>query len=367
MHRRGTEARLSIFQAPSHMKPAQVATTPISPRPPGFRRWAAESASQALDKLGLLNSAVRMRGGRYIMAYHRVLSPAEAREEWCHPAIWIRPETLADHLHFFARVGRIVPLTELLQAPDRGGPLFSITFDDAWLDNLHNAVPVLDAHGVSASFFVPTDAVTTGRLFWTEELAKKIGDALSGPYGADIAAALGWPAPPRGAMPADYLLMPLMQYIEQLKELDVATRNQSIDALYERFAITRAPIVGRVMDWNQIRQLADKGHAIGSHSKSHLILRDIDNATLDVELVESKRILEAELGFPIEYFCFPNARYDSASAARVLSAGYSHGFRIHNLMAKQSDHRALVPRFSASEVNSLPSMLKLRLLSAGLQ
>lgn len=336
------------------MKPARRARL----RPIGL-------VSRALDALGILDPAVRLRGGRYIMAYHRVLTPEQARDEWCHPAIWIRPETFDAHLRFFSRVGRIVPLTELLESPDRGRPLFSITFDDAWIDNLCNAVPILDAHRANACFFVPTDAVTTGRLFWTEELARKLGDALMGPRGAEIVAHMGWPAANAGN--PDELLPPLMEYIERLKELPVTDRSQAIESLYARFGISPEKLDGSVMTWDQIRTLANQGHLIGSHSKTHLILRDIDAATVDTELVESRRIIEHEIGRPVPYFCFPNARYDAVSSERVLATGYTHGFRIHNLMAKHSDHKALVPRFSASEANSAPPLLKLRLVRAGLQ
>jgi peptidoglycan/xylan/chitin deacetylase (PgdA/CDA1 family) len=322
-------------------------------------------ASRVLDGLGLLNGAIRISRGRYIMAYHRVLSPAQALAEWCHPAIWIRPETLDAHLRFFSGVGRIVPLGELLAAHDKSGPLFSITFDDAWIDNFIYAQPVLAAHGVKACFFVPTDAVSTGRLFWTEELAQKLGAALLGEDAAALIEHLGWETHLRGNAVA--LLPLLMEYIERLKELPIAERTRAIDAIYERFRISPAPVQGCVMSWDQIRELAAHGHTIGSHSKSHLILRDVDVARVDEELVGSRQIIEQQLARPVEYFCFPNARYDALSSERVLAAGYSHGFRIHNLKVKNAAHKALVPRFSASEANSEPSFLKLRFVRASLQ
>lgn len=321
-----------------------------------------EIAGRVLDRMGVLDRVIRNSGGRYIMAYHRVLSPAEALAEWCHPAIWIRPETFDEHLRFFSSIGRVVPLSELLDAPDNGGPLFAITFDDAWSDNYTHALPVLRAHGAKACFFVPTDAVTTGRLFWTEELAQKIGAGLQGPQRAGLLAHLGFPD-----AEAAVLLPRVMEYVEGLKDLPVAERERTIDTLYAQFGIPAAPVQGRVMSWDQIREIAALGHTIGSHSKTHLILRGVDRAQVDQELVESKQIVERELARAVHYFCFPNARYDDLSSERVLAAGYSHGFRIHNLKAKRSDHRALVPRFSASENNSRPAHLKLRFARASLQ
>ena len=318
-------------------------------------------AGRLLDRLGILDPLIRRTGGRYVMAYHRVLSPAEALSEWCHPAIWITPQTFEAHLKYFSRVGRIVPLRDLLDAPDDGGPLFSLTFDDAWQDNYVHAVPIMAAHAATACFFVPTDAVSSGRLFWTEELALKLGEALTGPRRDALLAHLGWPA---GSVAE--LLPRVMSHVEGLKDLEVVARERAIAALYSAFAIPTAPVQGRVMNWDQIRELAALGHSIGSHSKTHLILRGVDRARVDEELVESKQIVERELSRSVDYFCFPNARYDDLSSERVLAAGYSHGFRIHNLKVKRDSHRALVPRFSASENNSLPSHLKLRFARASL-
>jgi peptidoglycan/xylan/chitin deacetylase (PgdA/CDA1 family) len=317
-----------------------------------------------LDGIGLLDGVIRLSRGRYVMAYHRVLSRAEALAEWCHPAIWVSPETLDAHLRFFAKVGRVVPLDQLLAADEADGPLFSITFDDAWIDNFTYALPVLAAHRVSACFFVPTDAVSTGRLFWTEELAQKLGAVLMGPQGARLAARLGWPV--TSNVDAEALLPRLMESIEQLKELPVPERMRSIEALYSELGVSPEPVEGRVMSWDQIRTLIARGHTIGSHSKSHLILRDVDVARVDEELVDSRRIIEQQIGQSVPYFCFPNARYDSVSSERVLAAGYTHGFRIHNLKVTRDAHRALVPRFSMSEANSGLSFLKLRFVRASL-
>jgi len=332
---------------------------------PRNNRRHLEAANRVFDRVGALDAAIRISAGRYILAYHRVLTSAEARAQWCHPAMWVRPETLDAHLHFFARIGTIVPLQELLNAPDRKGPLFSITFDDAWIDNFERAQPVLSAHGVHACFFVPTDAVSSGRLFWTEELAQKLGALLLGPGAPDTLEQLGWRR--ELADNTSALLHQLMEYIERLKELPMESRERVIGDLYSRLGISAAPVLGSIMSWDQIRTLASLGHSIGSHSKSHLILRDIDVARVDAELVESKQLLEAKLGHAVDYFCFPNARYDALSRDRVLAAGYRYGFRMHNRKVRHNEHRALVPRFSASEANAELAFLKARLVRASFQ
>jgi hypothetical protein len=70
-------------------------------------------------------------------------------------------------------------------------------------------------------------------------------------------------------------------------------------------------------------------------------------------------------GQDINYFCYPNARYDSLAVSRVLASGYSHGFRMHNLRVTNRSRPELVPRFSAADINAAPSLLKYRMMRAG--
>jgi peptidoglycan/xylan/chitin deacetylase (PgdA/CDA1 family) len=330
---------------------------------PSSTNQIATLAARALDRVGALDLMMRRAPRRYIMAYHRVLPANRARAEWCHPAMWISPDTMRRHFELFQRVGRIVPLDELLAANAAKEPLFSITFDDAWADNHEYALALLNEFGIRACFFVPTDAVTTGELFWTEDVAQKLGDLLGGTQRTEFASFMGWHdlAAKTDHEPA---LRKLMHFIETMKELAPDRRRERLSLIYEKFSVPAAPIRGRLMSWEQIKMLADEGHEIGSHSRTHTILLNVDRDVVDDELRSSKQEIERRLGRAVRYFCYPNARYDDLSASRVLAAGYSHGFRMHNLPVTADSANELIPRFSASEENAHPAKLKARFLRA---
>lgn len=83
--------------------------------------------------------------------------------------------------------------------------------------------------------------------------------------------------------------------------------------------------VGRAdfLNWNEIRELADSGITIGSHSLSHRWLPDISDAKeLRSEVFDSKRKIEDEIGKEIGHFCYPVGGVNERVAEEVRKAGY---------------------------------------------
>lgn len=94
-------------------------------------------------------------------------------------------------------------------------------------------------------------------------------------------------------------------------------------------------IIGKTayaMTWKQIREMANAGVDVESHSYSHPFLTRRRNATLDEkqyhawlqkELVDSKKILERQTGHSVEFLAYPYGDYDHFLAADVKAAGYA--------------------------------------------
>lgn len=77
------------------------------------------------------------------------------------------------------------------------------------------------------------------------------------------------------------------------------------------------------LTWEQLREMAkDPLVTIASHSVSHKVMAGMPADEVRVEMQESKRILEAELGVPIRYFTYPEGKYDETALQGVREAGY---------------------------------------------
>jgi peptidoglycan/xylan/chitin deacetylase (PgdA/CDA1 family) len=77
-----------------------------------------------------------------------------------------------------------------------------------------------------------------------------------------------------------------------------------------------------VLIWPEVRALHEAGMEIGSHSRTHSRLPDVEEKVLLDELVGSKREIEAGLGAPVDLFAYPYNSVRARIEGAVLSAGY---------------------------------------------
>ena len=70
------------------------------------------------------------------------------------------------------------------------------------------------------------------------------------------------------------------------------------------------------MSWSDIRELADLGWDIGSHTMTHVSLKGVDDSTLHYELYAAKEELQSR-GFEAGNFSFPFGQYDQAALDAV--------------------------------------------------
>ena len=72
----------------------------------------------------------------------------------------------------------------------------------------------------------------------------------------------------------------------------------------------------------ELREVADRGVAVGSHARSHCSLRDLPAGLLADEIAGSRRELEELLERPVTTFSYPYGHWDGAARAEVADAGY---------------------------------------------
>lgn len=192
-----------------------------------------------------------------------------------------------------------------------------VTFDDGYADNAEVALPILERHGVSATFFVATGFLNGGRM-WNDTIIELVRGATSeidltplglGRFGID---SLGQ----RQAAIASLL--------GALKYLPLEARTERVAALCQRIPVALPDNLMMVDD--QVRQLHRAGMEIGGHTVRHPILARLNRTAAREEIAEGKAALERLVGVPIRVFAYPNGRpgqdYQSEHATMVKDLGF---------------------------------------------
>jgi len=209
-----------------------------------------------------------------------------------------------------------------------------VTFDDGYLDNFVYAAPILEKHGLRATFFVTTGFVE-GESMWFDRAAL----AWNHDAGACIARAARTAPDLRDALSG---VASLEAWLDFLKKLSGTTRNLMLDATDESIVST-----GRIFDAmnpDQIRALSDRGHEIGAHSVTHSMLTYLDGESLRYEMQRSKALVHEWTGAQSDGFCYPGGDCNSQVIAAARDAGYQYACTVRRGMASDVSDRLALPR-----------------------
>lgn len=300
-----------------------------------LKAFARDTCGQLLSLSGLTAPTARLRGNLSILTFHRVLTEHQ-RRSYPLPGLAVTPGELDAHLRFATRHFQCMPLSAALDVWKKksvaAAPLLAITFDDGQLDNYVNALPVLEHHGVKASFYIPTQVLDDPAPLWHDALASLIA-RLAGP--ADARQSHGGPA--RNAHVEELLSefgadaggdlrssthTQVEAALETTKLWSPDQRKGWIQRARSLLPDAHSGFENDFMNVGQLKDLIARGHEIGSHSHSHPLLPQCTDAQLQTEIAGSKRRLEDALSEPVTTFCYPNGSIDQRSVQEVRNAGY---------------------------------------------
>jgi peptidoglycan/xylan/chitin deacetylase (PgdA/CDA1 family) len=80
------------------------------------------------------------------------------------------------------------------------------------------------------------------------------------------------------------------------------------------------------MTWDELREHAERGVAIGSHGVTHAHLTRLTDDEVRAELAESRQRIEAEVGRPCPDFAYPYGEHDERVRALVRQTGYARAY-----------------------------------------
>ncbi len=217
-----------------------------------------------------------------------------------------------------------------------------ITFDDGYADNAEVALPVLQAHGLSATFFVATGFLDGGRM-WNDtviEVVRRFADPVLD------AGAIGL-----GSHPLETIgqrQQAIGSLIGQLKYLPLEERLAQVGRLVALAGVALPDDL--MMTSAQVRQLKNAGMDIGGHTVNHPILAKLAPAQARAEIAEGKSALEAIIGAAVVLFAYPNGKpgadYFAEHVEMIRELGFEGAVSTSRGASKHNQDVLQLPRFS---------------------
>jgi peptidoglycan/xylan/chitin deacetylase (PgdA/CDA1 family) len=306
----------------------------VSPRS-FVRRAVKAAAAGALLATGAHRALRTVRqlqagGARVLLvSYHRATFDfAESAREGL-PSMLVSARTLRRQLEQLGRTWEIVSLSDAARILAEGarGPgraFAAVTFDDGYADNHAVALPVLASLRIPATVYIATgytatdDRMTHDRLFATlRELARRGIPPQRAGLEAPLQALLGACAARTPAVTLDRLIARLPH-----PRLLAVTA-----ALEARTGITQAdlPPGSRLLDWDEVKDLAGAGIDIGGHSVSHAVLPNLPLGEARREIEGCRDAVAERLGRPPRHFAYPNGFHSPAVRRALRDAGFVTG------------------------------------------
>lgn len=82
------------------------------------------------------------------------------------------------------------------------------------------------------------------------------------------------------------------------------------------------------LGWDHLREMEAGGITIQSHTANHRALEELPDDEIRAELLNSKQMLEENLGHPVDFLAYPTGTYNLHIASIAQDVGYKAAFTI---------------------------------------
>lgn len=275
-----------------------------------------------------------------ILIFHRVLSQADLLFPGEQDA-----RRFNQVLSWVGQWFQVMPLDEAVSRLGTGtlpARAAAITFDDGYADNVTNALPILQKHGMTATFFVATSFLDGGRM-WNDSIIEAVRSVRD--KALDLRdAGLGY----FDLHSDEQRRITIESLLGHIKYLGPHERQ---DAVAQVIDIAGGGLPDDLMMRSeQVLALRNAGMQIGAHTCSHPILKNIPDEQALSEISNSKIVLESLLGQSVSLFAYPNGKpdmdYSAKHVAMVRQAGFVAALSTAPGVAMQRSDVHQLPRFT---------------------
>jgi len=281
----------------------------------------------------------------YILGYHRIADFSNSNYPYNKKLISASPDDFDKQMQFLKNNFNVINFYMLHNILSSGNKIpeksIIITFDDGYSDNYYIAFDILKSHGLTAVLFVSTSFVENQEPFWFEKVTYIINNTPpcclelgSGKYIFKLTDS--------NRNTIRNKLRKLLSHIsnrERLNFLDEIDHQTQISIPLDDFNLARP------LNWDQVCEMSREGIEIGSHTKNHPYLENLNSDEIIDEIDESKRIIEEKIGKEIISLAYPSGSYDENIISYLEKSNYFFGIsNNYNATNFSEDLRYCLPR-----------------------
>ena len=250
-----------------------------------------------------------------VITYHRIVDSGSSLRG-------VDTETFESQLNELKRNWNVVSDQQVMEFYSHGIPLperaVLITFDDGFIENYKNALPILSRLALPSLTFLPSECIKNFGSIWTDQLAYAVNNSTCTEISVsffDEALIIKFPKQKENAVTE------LKTY---LKCINNSLRLECLSELFIALKIDPKIIPRHLLTLEQVREMIDEGMDIGGHSVSHPILSSLNPEDITPEVDGCKQFIN-DLGVEALSFCYPNGRkedYNDDVIDVVKKAGF---------------------------------------------
>jgi peptidoglycan/xylan/chitin deacetylase (PgdA/CDA1 family) len=246
---------------------------------------------------------LRQSGAIIALTFHRVLDSDNRRQTCSLDGIVIQKETFRELAAHVALCYKPLDLRAAEPGIRHNKLPIVFTFDDAWIDTYTVAFPIAREHQIPFVVFVCPELLDQAAPFWPEQLVALMREAGYSQENDEV----------------ERLIERLKQILPEQRERHIANLRAKTGG---RTGRVQWMTEDRTMSWVAVRQLAEQGICIGSHTQTHQILTMIPPDSARRELRESKASIESTLSQCCDTFAYPNGNCSLETRSLVAEVGY---------------------------------------------
>ena len=324
---------------------------------------AKKTIASILYYLGILQllQRVLLRHKSVVLMYHRVLTEEQRARTGSHPGIVVTRETFARQMKVLSERFAVLSITDFADRLTTRRPFANssclITFDDGWIDNYTNALPILREHGLHALVFLPVNYIGSDRVFWREALTNLVCRAR-----VELA------QHPERRPRFEGLLQSagLARLLDLAGDDEPATISEALGALKgtnpapietliidfaSELAVPLASLCATdgFMNWDQVNAMATDGVAFGGHGAEHLLLTTLSSSEVRADVGTARRTIPDALMAGVPTFSYPNGSWSPAVAGAVQELGYRLAFTTESGPVESTDSPLTLRRVNIHE------------------